>query len=177
MVEKGIIKHIITQNIDALHSHPLSLIAEENLTELHGNVFIEYCRLCGTRYTRSYIVCQNASFRKHLTGRKCEQKGCRGELSDTLIFFKEKLNYEYLDEAHYQSIEADLSLVLGSSLSIPPASTLPFLTQTKGKSRSHKKNKKNPLTLTKTMMILLRISILILIKTIVTMMKSIDLRN
>ena len=54
LVEMGLVKHIISQNGDGLHG--LSGIPAENLSELHGNVFIEKCEKCATRYDRPFYV-------------------------------------------------------------------------------------------------------------------------
>ena len=54
LVQLGFIKHIISQNGDGLHS--LSGIPDENLSELHGNVFVEKCEKCGMRYQRPFYV-------------------------------------------------------------------------------------------------------------------------
>ena len=54
LLQMGLVKHIISQNGDGLHL--LSGIPPENLSELHGNVFIEKCEKCGQRYERPYYV-------------------------------------------------------------------------------------------------------------------------
>jgi len=54
LVQMGLVKHIISQNGDGLHG--LSGIPEKKLSELHGNVFVEKCEKCGTRYERPFYV-------------------------------------------------------------------------------------------------------------------------
>lgn len=59
----------------------------------------------------------------HRTGRKCAL--CDGPLLDTIINFGEFLPAQPLQDARDNAKKADLCLVLGSSLTIPPASTIP----------------------------------------------------
>lgn len=79
LCELGYLKYIISQNADGLHllsgiiaDQPLpqclkfispdycySLlvgIPSDKLSELHGNVFVEYCEKCQTRYHRQFYV-------------------------------------------------------------------------------------------------------------------------
>jgi mono-ADP-ribosyltransferase sirtuin 6 len=44
LMNKGFLKHIISQNIDGLHLK--SGIEEEKISELHGNQNIEICEKC-----------------------------------------------------------------------------------------------------------------------------------
>jgi hypothetical protein len=59
----------------------------------------------------------------HRTGRKCTV--CGGALLDTIVNFGEFLPAEPLERAYEHSKKADLCLVLGSSLTIPPSSNIP----------------------------------------------------
>ena len=67
--------------------HRLSGIAEDRISELHGNAFFEKCENCGTRYERTFRVggkskdvpakrCSGCHI-NHRTGRKCEKKVCK----------------------------------------------------------------------------------------------------
>lgn len=54
LVEMGLLKHVISQNVDGIHR--LSGVPQAQISELHGNVFHEKCESCGSRYERSYCV-------------------------------------------------------------------------------------------------------------------------
>ena len=62
---------------------------------------------------------------RHRTGRTCEVDKCDGYLKDTIVQFGESLDEETLEKAREWSREAKMSVVVGSSLRVPPASTLP----------------------------------------------------
>jgi hypothetical protein len=69
----------------------------------------------------------------HRTGRKCAL--CGGVLLDSIVNFGDYLPAEPLQNARDNAKKADLCLVLGSSLTIPPASTIP---ESVGKKKSAK---------------------------------------
>ena len=72
LVKKEIISHVITSNIDALHS--MSGIPAEKLTELNGNTKSEFCEACGLVYLRDFNVRNLAADLEILnTGRHCDK--------------------------------------------------------------------------------------------------------
>ena len=124
LINMGLSQHIISQNGDGLHG--LSGVQEDKLSELHGNVFIEFCDKCGHRYHRStYVLDDDASFYyeqlqgnepvtvkkpkhakqcetcglNHRMGRKCDQPNCKGFLKDTIINFGDNLEDEIFFKA------------------------------------------------------------------------------
>lgn len=147
LADAGKIQYIITQNCDGLHR--LSGIQPHMLSELHGNIFIEYCTQCGREYERNYDVENekaNAYFedleergktrkRKpkyvkqckrckltHQTERSCDN--CHVPLNDTIINFGDFLRDSQIQPATENSKRADLMLVLGSTVAVTPAADL-----------------------------------------------------
>lgn len=59
----------------------------------------------------------------HRTGRRCVS--CDGVLLDSIVNFDEYLPVEPLENARANAKKADLCLVLGSSLTVPPANGIP----------------------------------------------------
>jgi NAD-dependent SIR2 family protein deacetylase len=92
MMNKGYLKHIISQNIDGLHRK--SGIPENKITELHGNSNTEICQKCQSIYLRDYRTRTSNNAKEHKTGRKCDNTQCNGELQDTIINFGENLRKE-----------------------------------------------------------------------------------
>ena len=121
--KRGIIDKLYTQNIDTLHTK-----AGSTTYELHGSLAGHTCMKCGLYgFTTTEI-------------RSCIEQGkvpycnCGGLIKPDVIFFGEELNEELLSQAFNDFMSADIILVIGSSLTVPPVSTLPMavsLTHTK----------------------------------------------
>eukprot|EP01065_Artemidia_motanka_P050424 TRINITY_DN8623_c0_g1_i1.p1 TRINITY_DN8623_c0_g1~~TRINITY_DN8623_c0_g1_i1.p1 ORF type:complete len:562 (+),score=213.65 TRINITY_DN8623_c0_g1_i1:69-1688(+) len=132
LVERGLAHHVISQNLDGLHRK--SGIPGDNMSELHGNSNVEYCSKCRREYMRDFDVTQTSIEDRggHETGRRCVVEGCGGALHDTVINFGEGLAPELIAKAFAQAGHSDLHIVLGSSLTVAPASDLPRETQRHG---------------------------------------------
>lgn len=118
LVEVGLVKTVMTQNVDNLHRR--SGVPRRNLIELHGNLQCEKCDRCGQEYERDFRVGPNPG-QQHYTGRQCEIPHCGGWLMDYLVPFGEDLPKSETDRAWRESEVADLCLVLGSSMTVTPA--------------------------------------------------------
>jgi len=134
LIERGYVKYLISQNVDGLHRK--SGIHPDKMSELHGNNTLERCPLCNKEYIRDFkcIGFINKEGKvDHRTLRKCAVPGCNGELVDSIINFGENLPEIPLDRAWENTKQADLCIVLGSSLTVTPAADMPkYVAKQKG---------------------------------------------
>jgi len=98
-----------------------------NYTE---NTNLEICNQCGKNYIRDYRTRTAFDVHDHRTGKNCTL--CKGQLVDSIINFGENLPEKALNDGFEQSEEADIQLVLGSSLRVTPAAKMPETTFDKG---------------------------------------------
>jgi NAD-dependent deacetylase len=116
--QHGILKAVITQNIDLLHSRAGS----RTVFELHGHLREATCTHCFAVYPAEPIV------RRFLEDRQVPRcPKCRGVLKPNVILFGEQLPIQQLLAAQDAARKADLMLIVGSSLEVAPASDLPLL--------------------------------------------------
>ena len=113
--KRGIIDKLYTQNIDTLHTK-----AGSTTYELHGSLAGHTCMKCGLYgFTTTEI-------RSCIEYGKVPYCNCGGLIKPDVIFFGEELNEELLSQAFNDFMSADIILVIGSSLTVPPVSTLPM---------------------------------------------------
>jgi len=120
--QKGIIKEVITQNIDMLHQKAGS----RTVHELHGSPAIHLCLECGQDYSFNWA---KGLVRQEIIP-SCEK--CGGLVKPNVTFYGEMLPEVVLDKAVTAATKADLILVLGSSLVVHPAASLPLITVENG---------------------------------------------
>lgn len=123
LIEKGMLKFLISQNIDGLHLR--SGVPRSHLSELHGNRNLEQCVKCKAEYLRDHRVRTAKKAHDHLTGRTCDNPKCSGALQDTIINFGESLPERDFDAGSMHAGKADFCLAVGSSLTVTPAADLP----------------------------------------------------
>jgi len=131
MLETGHLKYLISQNTDGLHRK--SGVPPAKISELHGNTCIENCVKCKREYLRDFRTRTALAVHEHITGRKCSDPKCGGDLADSIINFGENLPPEPLDKAFIHGERADLCLSLGSSLRVTPAADIPKIVAKRGK--------------------------------------------
>jgi mono-ADP-ribosyltransferase sirtuin 6 len=124
LMKNGLIHYVVSTNVDGLHRR--SGLKQNELSELHGNCYREVCSRCNAEYLRPFDVSKTVrNYMDHLTQRKCDE--CNGNLKDTIIHFSESLNPAELNPAIDSSKRADVTLVLGTSMKVQPACSLPML--------------------------------------------------
>lgn len=115
----GILKAVITQNIDGLHQ----AAGSKRVVELHGNLRECKCLQCG-KVSPIEVLVEKLVQRGELPP-YCDS--CGGLLKPNVIFFGEQLPRQALEEAFECARRCDLMLVAGSSLVVSPANFLPPL--------------------------------------------------
>jgi NAD-dependent deacetylase len=121
--KRGFLKALITQNIDLLHQKGGS----KNVIEIHGSPKIHYCLRCaGVRVSFE----EAAEIVRRGEMPKCPK--CGRALKPAITFFGESLPADALREAASESQKADLMLVLGTSLTVYPAASMPEYTLRSG---------------------------------------------
>ncbi len=114
--KRGIIKSIITQNVDGFHQ----LAGSVRVAELHGTLRNLHCQTCGKEYRSEEYI--NEEY-------YCD---CGGVLRPSVVLFGESLPSEAFDFAIRESEKADLFIVLGSSLTVTPANQFPLIAKDHG---------------------------------------------
>jgi NAD-dependent deacetylase len=121
--KKGFLKALITQNIDLLHQKGGS----RRVIEVHGSPQVHYCLRCsGVRMDFE----EAAALVKEGKMPRCPR--CGKVLKPAITFFGESLPADALRDAVTEAQAADLMLVLGTSLTVSPASSLPDYTLRNG---------------------------------------------
>ncbi|KAL0218590.1 hypothetical protein P9112_004243 [Eukaryota sp. TZLM1-RC] len=110
----------ITQNIDGLEE--VAGIPEEKLITAHGDFKKLYCASCGKNYSPSYLNIA-LEYREPLF---CTQSNCFGVLKPSVVFFGEPLPSDFSKAIDYCS-QADLVIIIGTSLKVFPFAALPSL--------------------------------------------------
>ena len=112
--QSGRLLAIITQNIDGLHQKA----GCKKVLELHGTVLENYCISCNESYDLK-------EFLKLKDKPVCVK--CGNVIKPKVTLYEEMLDEEVLNKSIDVMKEADLLIVMGTSLNVAPASSLPYL--------------------------------------------------
>jgi NAD-dependent deacetylase len=114
---EGIIHGIITQNVDGFHQQA----GNKQVAELHGTLSTVRCMVCGQTYPSAQYLQPD--------GTVCS---CGGFLRPSVVLFGEALPEAALRRAEEWTEEAELFIVLGSSLQVSPANLFPQQAKARG---------------------------------------------
>jgi NAD-dependent deacetylase len=107
--KRGLLKAVITQNVDGLHQEAGS----KAVAELHGSLRRARCRKCSHEGSSDLLLHEKS----------CPL--CGGFLRPSVVLFGEALPEEPLNEAQKLTATSDVFIVLGSSLNVSPANLFP----------------------------------------------------
>ena len=110
----GLVRAVITQNIDLLHERAGS----REVVEVHGSIRTSTCLACGASYGLEEILPLVDDGAPRCT--RCGQV-----VKPDVVFFGEVLPEAAIDRAYELAREARLLLVVGSGLEVWPVSLLP----------------------------------------------------
>jgi NAD-dependent deacetylase len=120
---RGLVRGVITQNIDRLHR----AAGTERLIEVHGSIEWCVCQHCGGRVGIERVMELIAA---GPGAPECEC--CVAPLKPDVVLFGELLPERAIAEAHELAAQADLMLCIGSSLEVFPVASLPGIAREAG---------------------------------------------
>jgi len=127
----GILKAVLTQNVDGLHQKAGS----QNVIEYHGGLSKLRCMSCGSRFDRAEFDLEALKAKGELPPR-C--KKCHGVLKHDGVYFREPIP----SDVYHSSLEAawkcDLMLICGTSAVVYPFAELPRIAKQRRVEREKK---------------------------------------
>jgi NAD-dependent deacetylase len=119
MEKKGLLRSIITQNIDNLHQQAGS----KTVFEFHGNSQRLICTKCHADYTPATIDLDHLP---PICG------ACSGLIKPDFIFFGENIPFDAYQNSAEAAEKADVAIVIGSTGEVMPAAQMPFIAKQNG---------------------------------------------
>ncbi|NQT60288.1 MAG: NAD-dependent deacetylase [Bacteroidetes bacterium] len=115
MEKAGLVQSVVTQNIDMLHQKAGS----KRVLELHGSPEVHTCIGCRKRFTYKQV------YPSADVGLPFYCTVCAKPVKPNITFFGEALPEDVFSQAQDDILSSDLLLVLGTSLTVYPAASLP----------------------------------------------------
>lgn len=112
----GIVRAVITQNIDGLHQ----AAGSETVHELHGSVLRNRCMACSAPYSADTVLALHAA--SHDGVPRCP--ACGGTVKPDVVLYEESLDPHVLQESVEAIAKAGMLVIAGTSLSVYPAASL-----------------------------------------------------
>jgi NAD-dependent protein deacetylase/lipoamidase len=121
---RGLIRGVITQNVDRLHRRA----GTERLVEVHGSIEWSVCLECRGKVPLERVV----GMIEQAGGGAPECDACLMPLKPDVVLFGELLPERAIEEAQSLAVAADLMVCIGSSLEVYPVAGLPAVTRGAG---------------------------------------------
>jgi NAD-dependent deacetylase len=122
---RGQLLGLITQNVDGLHG--LAGVSPERMVELHGTDRRVACLSCGKDFDANQIY---EAIDGDFTPPACND--CAGLLKPATISFGQQMPLDAMRRAQEWSQTAGIFVVVGSSLVVQPAASLPVIAKQSG---------------------------------------------
>ncbi len=107
---EGIVRAVVTQNIDGLHQ----AAGSKNVFELHGSIHRNHCVDCSARFGLDAVVSSAGIPR-------CTK--CGGIIKPDVVLYEEPLDDRVVEGAIDAIANADMLIVAGTSLAVYPAAS------------------------------------------------------
>jgi NAD-dependent deacetylase len=124
----GILKLVITQNVDSLHEKA----GNRKVIEYHGGVSKLRCMSCNTRYRREEYDLEKLKDEGRLPPR-CRK--CNGVIKHDGVYFGEAIPSDVAHASLEAAWKCDLMLICGTSAVVYPFAQLPRIAREKGTGR------------------------------------------
>ena len=116
---------LITQNVDGLHS--MAGLPDDKIVELHGSNRKIVCMNCTKEFEPEPIMRRLVG---NFTSPRCD--GCDGILKAATVSFGQAMPERAMRMAHEWTEQAEIFIVMGSSLQVQPAASFPVIAKRNG---------------------------------------------
>lgn len=120
---RGLIKAIVTQNVDSLHLKAGSV----RVIEVHGNLREAVCNDCRRLHPIDLLTSEIDSVER------VPRCSCGGLIRPNVVLFGESLPFDEFQAAIDEVERCDLLVVFGSSLEVAPVNSLPRMVASGGR--------------------------------------------
>ncbi len=116
----GVMRHVVTQNIDNLHQ----VAGSKNVSEFHGNRYKWRCIGCGRRWEREEFGAA--------ADRMPQCPDCGGIVKSDTVMFGEPIPADAIERSFSEARRADCCVVIGTSAVVYPAADVPMIVRRNG---------------------------------------------
>eukprot|EP00455_Lapot_gusevi_P022871 TRINITY_DN2380_c0_g1_i7.p1 TRINITY_DN2380_c0_g1~~TRINITY_DN2380_c0_g1_i7.p1 ORF type:complete len:469 (-),score=115.30 TRINITY_DN2380_c0_g1_i7:45-1328(-) len=118
LADKGLLTRCYTQNIDGLER--MAGVPADLVVEAHGTFLSSHCLRCRHEHPTSFVKDEITADRVP----QCLREGCGGLVKPDIVFFGESLPKRFFQLFERDFPQAELLLVMGTSLKVQPFASL-----------------------------------------------------